>query len=98
MATRSVMWFRRDLRVDDNPALEAACATGAVLPMFVVDPAFARSGGPRRRALAGALARLDRELGGTLVIRAADPTTVVPAVAAEVDAATVFVTKDFGPY
>ncbi len=92
------MWFRRDLRVEDHPALEAASAGGAALPLFVVDPAFARSGGPRRRALAGALARLDRSLGGALVIRAGDPVAVVPAVAAEIGAATVFVTKDFGPY
>jgi deoxyribodipyrimidine photo-lyase len=98
MTTPAIMWFRRDLRVEDHPALEAACAGGAVLPLFVVDPAFARSGGPRRRALAAALARLDRALGETLVIRAGDPVTVVPAVAAAVGGATVFVTKDFAPY
>jgi deoxyribodipyrimidine photo-lyase len=92
------MWFRRDLRVDDHPALEAACAAGAVLPLFVIDPAFAHSGQPRRRMLAGALARLDAANGGALVIRGGDPATVVPAVAAEVGAATVFVTKDFAPY
>lgn len=98
MPARSVMWFRRDLRVDDQPALEAACADGAVLPLFVADPAFARSGDPRQRTLASALAGLDVALGGALVVRSGDPATVVPAVAAEVDAATVFVTKDFGPY
>ncbi len=92
------MWFRRDLRADDHPALEAACAGGPVLPLFVVDPAFARSGQPRHRMLAAALARLDRALSGALVIRTGDPLAVVPAVAAEVDAATVFVTKDFAPY
>jgi deoxyribodipyrimidine photo-lyase len=98
VSDRSVVWFRRDLRVDDHPALEAACAGGAVLPLFVVDPAFERSGEPRRRMLARALARLDADLGGALVIRSGDPATVVPAVAAEVGAATVFVTKDFAPY
>jgi deoxyribodipyrimidine photo-lyase len=92
------MWFRRDLRVEDHAALEAACAGGAVLLLFVVDPAFERSGEPRRQMLARALARLDADLGGALVIRSGDPATVVPAVAAEVGAATVFVTKDFAPY
>ncbi len=39
------MWFRRDLRLADNPALLAAGADGAeVVPVFVVDPAFASSG------------------------------------------------------
>ena len=98
MTARSIMWFRRDLRVDDHPALEAACAGGAVLPLFVVDPAFARSGAPRRRMLASALARLDAAIGGALVIRVGDPSSLVPAIAEEIAATTVFVSKDFGPY
>ena len=37
-----VMWFRRDIRLADHPALSAAAATGLpVVPLFVVDPAFA---------------------------------------------------------
>ena len=35
----SVMWFRRDLRLADNPALIAAAESGDVLPLFVLDPA-----------------------------------------------------------
>ena len=34
------MWFRRDLRTRDNPALLEACADGEVLPFFVLDPAL----------------------------------------------------------
>jgi len=92
------MWFRRDLRVDDHPALEAACAGGPVLALFVVDPAFARSGEPRQQFLASALARLNAALEGMLVIRVGEPATVVPAVAAELGASSVFVTKDYAPY
>ena len=37
------MWFRRDLRLADNPALLAAGADGAeVVPVFVVDPRFSQ--------------------------------------------------------
>ena len=36
----TVVWFRRDLRLRDNPALTAALADGDVLPLFVVDPVF----------------------------------------------------------
>src|SRR4051794_16189582 len=92
------MWFRRDLRADDHPALEAACAAGPVLPLFVVDLAFARSGDRRQRTLVSAVARLDHALEGTLVIRVGEPTAVVPEVAAEIAASAVFVTKDYGPY
>jgi deoxyribodipyrimidine photo-lyase len=33
-----VMWFRQDLRLADNPALQAACETGApILPVYILD-------------------------------------------------------------
>ena len=92
------MWFRRDLRVRDHPALAAACAEGDVLPLFVVDPAFESAGAPRRALLHDCLAALDAATGDALVVRHGDPTDEVPAIADEIGADTVFVTKDFGPY
>ena len=95
---RAVLWFRRDLRLDALPALATAHAHGDVVPLFVVDPAFASSGAPRRAFLAAALESLDRRLGGVLVHRHGDPADVVPQVAAEVGADVVVVSRDFGPY
>lgn len=92
------MWFRRDLRLHDHPALAEACATGEVLPLFVLDPSFAECGTPRSNALNHCLARLNAATGGALVIRTGDPVEIVPAVAESMQTATVFVTKDFGPY
>jgi deoxyribodipyrimidine photo-lyase len=97
------MWFRRDLRLADNPALLASGADGnAVVPVFVIDPAFAASGAPRLAYLHDALRSLDaaiREHSGTgLVIRHGDPSSVIPALAAEVGADTVFVARDYTPY
>jgi deoxyribodipyrimidine photo-lyase len=97
-SARSILWFRRDLRLDDLPALAAAHAHGDVVPLFVVDPAFAASGAPRRAFMAAALQALDDRLGGALVYRHGDPATVVPAFAAEVGADVVVVSRDFGPY
>ncbi|MFI0526690.1 MAG: deoxyribodipyrimidine photo-lyase, partial [Ilumatobacteraceae bacterium] len=52
----TVMWFRRDLRLADLTALQAAAAEGRrVVPLFVVDPAFERSGHPRRAFMADCL-------------------------------------------
>ena len=55
--TTAVMWFRRDLRLADNPALLDACdRSTASLPLFVLDPALwgpagvTRAGLPRRVA------------------------------------------------
>ena len=61
----SVMWFRRDLRLGDNPALLAAVDDGPVLPLFVLDPALWGPAGPSRRAYLGASLRaLDVQLAG----------------------------------
>jgi len=97
------MWFRRDLRLADNPALLAAGSDGTeVSPVFIVDPTFAGSGAPRLAYLHDALRSLDasiRELGGGgLHIRHGDPTAEIPRLAAEMDADTVFVARDYAPY
>jgi len=99
MAT-NVLWFRRDLRLADHPAMVAAAGEGdQVLPLFVVDPRLQRtSGAPRLAFLARCLADLDDATGGRLVVRRGVPATVVARVAKEVEAAGVYVSADFGPY
>ncbi|CAM3809383.1 cryptochrome/photolyase family protein [Nocardioides zeicaulis] len=76
----SVMWFRRDLRVRDNPALRAALDEGPVTALFVLDPALWASAGPARRAwlAANVLALADKV---PLTIHHGDPADVVPRVA-----------------
>ncbi len=94
-----VMWFRRDLRVGDNPALAAAVEAGDVVPVFVHDPALTRRAGANRVAfLHATLEALDSELDGLLVQRHGPPASVIAALAAEVEADAVHVTEDFGPY
>jgi len=94
-----VMWFRRDLRLSDHPALHAAAAEGrSVVPLFVVDPAFAAAGAPRRAFMGAALRALDMSMDRALVYRHGDPTEVVAAFAQEVGAREVFVTRDHTPY
>ena len=93
------MWFRRDLRLADNPALLAACEADQVVPLFVVDPLlWSRSGPVRRAYLSRSLAALDEALGGALVVRHGDPRHVVPEVAAESGAGAVHLAADFAPY
>jgi len=101
-AAGAVIWFRRDLRVEDNPALAAAVdhagAMGAgVAPLFVADETLLRGAGRNRRAfLAGGLAALTDHLDGSLTLRWGRPAEVVPAFAAETGAAVVFATGDVG--
>ena len=58
------MWFRRDLRLADNPALLAAAAEGEVLPLFVLDQALWGPAGVSREHQAAerreAIARWER--------------------------------------
>src|SRR6478672_13448276 len=61
--TTAVMWFRRDLRLADNPALLEACESDGVLPLFVLDPAlWGPAGVSRRWYLTESLRALDSSL------------------------------------
>ncbi|MEU5841169.1 deoxyribodipyrimidine photo-lyase [Rhodococcus sp. NPDC047139] len=100
MARPSIIWFRRDLRLNDLPALLSATEdTDEVVALFVLDDALLRPSGTRRRAfLMGCLRTLDRDLAGRLLVVHGDPVTVVPAVAREFDASAVHISSDHGPY
>jgi len=94
------VWFRRDLRLADHPALLAAAADAEnVLPLFVLDPALWRAAGaPRRAWLLRSLRSLDEAIDGRLAVVTGDPVSVVPWVAAESGAQDVHVSADTGPY
>jgi deoxyribodipyrimidine photo-lyase len=98
--TTSVVWFRRDLRLADHPALLTALdAADEVVPLFVLDPVLlGPAGAPRTAFLLGCLDELRERTGGALVIRAGDPAVEVPRAAAEVESDEVHVTADHGPY
>lgn len=100
MTAPVIVWFRRDLRLDDHPALVAACALERpVVALFVDDPALRRrAGAPRLAYLHDVLSALDRDTDEHLVVRRGDPVEVVVGLAREVGATDVFVTRDHGPY
>jgi len=101
----TVLWFRRDLRLHDHPALTAAMAgRGHVAPIFVLDDALL--GGRWRSAnrtwfLRGSVLALADALaarGAPLTVLHGNPVEIVPAHAASVGAARVVVSRDYGPY
>lgn len=96
-AAAAVLWFRRDLRLADNPALLAALDDGDVLPLYVLDPRLSPAGGPRRARLEAALAALSATTGGALVVRSGDPLVIVPQVSAEVSAGRVHISRATTP-
>ena len=72
-----IHWFRRDLRLIDNPALHRAAATGRpVIAVYVIDSQDV--GGASRWWLHHSLASLDKglkALGNALLLRSGAPDT-----------------------
>ena len=97
-----LVWFRRDLRLTDNPAwADATALHDEVAALFVLDPALFRPGTRRSAFLLHQLAALDerlRDLGGRLRVNAGRPEQVVAEVAEEVGAETVHWNRDVSPH
>lgn len=95
-----LLWYRRDLRLGDLPALSAALAQDPqVLCCFVFDPRLEAGSGQRRlQFLAQCLRGLRDDLSGRLLITRGDPIQRIPAIAREIAASAVHVSEDFAPY
>lgn len=90
----TLIWFRDDLRVDDNPALLAACETGAPLVcFFCFDETLPRTlGGASRWWLHHSLARLSEDLaarGSKLHILRGDAAVLVSELVRETGAKAI---------
>ena len=98
-------WFRKGLRVHDNPALAEAAASGkTVVPVFCIDPAFARTGKVglvRYRFLLESLSDLDRSLrerGSRLLVLRGSPGEVLPPLFGLDGASSITWEHDTEPY
>ena len=101
----SVMWFRRDLRLNDHPALNAAIDSAFedgdknVVALFNIDPkVFDDAGNPLKAYQDASLKSLDESLNNNLLIRHGDPKKVIVEVAKAAKAKTVHISEDFEPY
>ena len=98
VTTVALTWFRRDLRLHDNPAWAQATKSTKVVALVVVEPKLlAAAGALRHRAYLAALVGLDqslRKFGGSLWIGVGDPASVVPRVASIIGAEEISVNSD----
>jgi deoxyribodipyrimidine photo-lyase len=104
MPETAVMWFRRDLRVRDLPALAAAARFDRTVPVFVFDERLLTKGrfpsAVRTQFMVGCLRELDaalRERGGRLVLRHGRPEQEILTLVEETGAEDVFWTADASP-
>ena len=80
---RSLLWFKRDLRVTDHPALAFAAEQGDVLPLYIVEPEYWQLPDTSGRHLAFLRESLEdlqselRALGSELVVRTGDAVEIL---------------------
>jgi deoxyribodipyrimidine photo-lyase len=103
--TTGIVWFRRDLRIRDHPALRAALERHRhVVPVFCFDDRILdgrHASGPRTQFLLECLTDLDgelRRLGSGLVIRRGKPEHELARLADEVGADAIHDTQDVSPF
>jgi deoxyribodipyrimidine photo-lyase len=100
----SLVWFRLDLRLRDNPALAAAVARGApLLPVWVLDEEEGgrwSPGAASRWWLHHSLAALRDSLNGRglpMILRRGRAAEVIPALVAETGAGAVYWNRRYEP-
>jgi deoxyribodipyrimidine photo-lyase len=98
---RTIVWFRRDLRLNDHAPLARAVQRGEVIPVFIFDRALLHhpETAPARVAfMLDCLRSLDadlRQLGGRLILRSGDPVVVLPQLVRETAAEGIYAHIDF---
>ncbi|KLN61835.1 deoxyribodipyrimidine photolyase [Kiloniella spongiae] len=97
----SILWFRQDLRLEDNPALCAAVQSGRFYPVYILDDESAgpwEMGNASRVWLNGSLEKLDRSLEGKLSLYRGNAEKILPELAARLGADCVYWNRCYEPW
>lgn len=97
----SLVWFRQDLRLSDNPALQAACQQGHIIPVYILDDAHAadwRMGGASRWWLHHSLQTLSDSLNHKLLVLSGDALEILPVLARQLGVAQVVWNRCYEPW
>lgn len=96
-----LLWFRRDLRLSDHPALTEAVATGRpVIPVFLCDPVVEGLGAaPKWRLGLGveSFAQRLESIGSRLILRRGNALEMLQALIRETGASAVWWTRQYDP-
>ncbi len=96
-----LLWFRRDLRLTDNPALHAATERGGpVIPVFIHDDQVAGLGAAPKWRLGLGLehfAQVLEEKGSRLILRQGDAPAVLKSLIEETGAGAVYWSRLYDP-
>lgn len=101
---KSLFWFRRDLRLDDNIGLNEALADGVVVPVFVFDRNILDKlpeHDARVEFIYNKILQLKSAIeakGGDVEVVFGDPVAIIPSLAKKHKVTTVFTNRDYEPY
>lgn len=101
MTNKTIVWFRNDLRLSDNPALLKAVRNGDVLPIYIYDdvnPKEAQIGSASRVWLHHSLESLNESLDGHLAFLKGDPIELIPKLAARYKISHVTWNRQYEPW
>ena len=83
----TIVWFRRDLRLQDNAALTAAIAEGGpIIPVFIYDDLVEKLGAAPKWRLGEGLSVLQKsleEMGNRLIFRRGSAAKVLDVLVTE---------------
>ena len=101
MSSPILLWFRRDLRLGDHPALSEACASGRpVIPVFLHDEVVEQTGAAALWRLGLSVASLAQSLedkGSRLILRRGRATEVLSDLVEETGAGAVWFSRSYDP-
>jgi deoxyribodipyrimidine photo-lyase len=100
MSVRNIVWFRRDLRVGDHPALNAAIeGSDEIVPVFILDKAQIAEAGDKLLAYMGqSLRALDESLGNCLHIIEGDQVEVLKELIEMYGVSEVHISDEYERY
>ena len=99
-STTSIIWFKHDLRIKDNPAFNAACEVGSVVPIYIYDSTIYGNrelGGASKWWLHHSLSSLNETLNGRLQVFRGDPEVLIPKLMAHFNANKIFWNRSYDP-
>ena len=97
---RNIVWFRRDLRISDHPALNAAIeSSDEIVPVFILDKSQIAEAGEKLLAYMGqSLRALDQSLGNKLHIIEGDQVEVLNELIAMYSVNEVHISDEYERY
>jgi deoxyribodipyrimidine photo-lyase len=104
--SKAICWLRRDIRLSDHAALQAACQNHSeVFVVFIFDSIILDKledrDDKRLTFIHSSLAEIDeavQDYGSALVVRHGDPLEKIPALARELGVSAVYANHDYEPY